>query len=222
MNVRISGELQSDVRSHINSMKLKDLQLQLGSSEQDKLFCISGSSTELINLVWGKHLHLKSQMPTEWMKDLCKEYRPHIWIRVQWDQLTTEPKSKKFQVYVKDGGSFLVPPRMNSGSEFSIRMEDLTGDLKNINDLHSQWDELCAKWTKISSDVITYLKSAKSLNSALKNWPELKAFIPQEYLDRVATKPERTAERKKAEEALANIDRNLAVTSAAVVKLASI
>jgi hypothetical protein len=221
MNVRISGELQSDVRSHINSMRLKDLQLQLGSSEQDKLFCISGSSTELLNLVWGKHLHLKSQMPTEWMKDLCKEYRPHIWIRVQWDQLTTEPKSKKFQVYVLHGGSFLVPPRMQSGSEFSVRKEDLTGDLKRINDLNDQWDELCAKWTKISSDVITYLKSAKSLNSALKNWPELKAFIPQEYLDRVATKPERTAERKKAEEALANIDRNLAVTSATMVKLAT-
>lgn len=225
MNVRISQELQSDVRSQINTMRLQDIQLQLGSSEQDKLFCLSGSSTELINLVWGKHLHLKSQMPTEWMKDLCKDHRPHIWIHVKWDEITdenkpSEPKSKKFQIYVKNG-SFVVPPRMSSGSEFSVRKEDLTGDLKRINDLNDQYEELCAKWKKISADVITYLRSAKSLNSALKNWMELKAFIPQEYLDRVTAKPERTAERKKAEEALANIDRNLAVTSATMVKLAT-
>lgn len=224
MNVRISHELQSAVRSQINTMRLQDIQLQLGSSEQDKLFCLSGSSTELINLVWGKHLHLKSQMPTEWMRDLCKEYRPYIWLTVQWDEIThedkpSEPKSKKFQVYIKNG-SFVVPPRMSSGSEFSIRKEDLSGDLKHIYDINCQWEELCAKWSKITTDVLTYLRSAKSLNSALKNWVELKAFIPQEYLDRVAAKPERTAERKKAEQALASIDRDLAVTSATMVKLA--
>lgn len=226
MNVRISHELQSAVRSQINTLKLKDIQLQLGSSEHEKLFCISGSSPDLLSLVWGKHLHLKSQMPSEWLRDLCKDYRPHIWLTVKWDQITdenkpSEPKWRKFQVFVKDGGSFIVPPRVTSGSDFSARKEDLTGDLKRIDDLNDQYEELCTKWRKISEDVLTYLRSAKSLNAALKNWAELKAFIPQEYLDRVAAKPERTAERKKAEQALASIDRNLAVTSATMVKLAT-
>ena len=204
-------------------MELKDMQLQLGSSDYDKLFYSDGSNTELVNLVWGEHLHLKSQMPTNWMKDLSKEYNPHIYLRVQLasDPASGDSKHVKFRVMVAGKKSFLVPPRQNSGSEFTMDEKDLIGDLRRLYDLHHQYEELQTKWRKIAEDVLTYLRSAKSLNSALKNWAELKAFIPQEYLDRVAAKPERTAERKKAEEALANIDRNLAVTSATLVKLAT-
>lgn len=220
MNVRISQELQSDVRSQIRRMELKDLELQLGSHEYDKLFYSDGSNVELVNLVWGKHLHLKSQMPSEWMKDLTKEYNPFIYVDVL-DDKESNPKRSKFRVKITGKTPFVVPPRQSSGSEFAVKKENLSGDLRRLYDLYGQYEELQLKWSKITSDVITYLKSAKSLNSALKNWVELKAFIPQEYLDRVAAKPERTAERKKAEEALANIDRNLAVTSATMVKLAT-
>lgn len=221
MNVRISSELQSEVRSQIRTMELKDMQLQLGSSDYDKLFCSDGSNTELINLVWGEHLHLKSQIPSSWMKDLSKEYNPHIYLQVQKDILTPNPKYWEIRVRITGKAPFLVPPRQSTGSKFTTREEDLTGDLRRLYDVFLQYEELQTKWRKIAEDVLTYLRSAKSLNSALKNWAELKAFIPQEYLDRVAAKPERTAERKKAEEALANIDRNLAVTSATLVKLAT-
>lgn len=109
-----------------------------------------------------------------------------------------------------------------SGSKFTIGPDKVTGELSTLVDIYKQYQELSDKWQQIGNDVITYLKSAKSLNSALKNWPDLRAFIPGDYLDRIAAKPERTAERKKAEEALASIDRNLAVTSATLVKLAAL
>ena len=221
MNVRISQDLQSDVRSQIRRMELKDLELQLGSNDYDKLFYSDGSNAELVNLVWGKHLHLKSQMPSDWMKDLTKEYNPFIYMDVLDDSKADELERSKFRIKITGKTPFLVPPRCCSGSEFAVKEKDLSGDLRKLYELHDQYRELQLKWAKITKDVITYLRSAKSLNSALKNWVELKAFIPQEYLDRVATKPERTAERKKAEEALANIDRNLAVTSATMVKLAT-
>lgn len=221
MNVRISQELQSEVRSHIRRMELKDMELQLGSSDYDKLFVAQGSCTELVNLIWGSHLHLKDQMPSNWMKDLSKEYNPYIYVNVVADSQTPNPKHRKFRVRISGKTPFLVPPRQSSGSEFETREVDLTGNLRKLYDLFVQYETLQERWGKISNDVLIYLRSAKSLNSALKNWTELKAFIPQEYLDRVAAKPERTAERKKAEEALANIDRNLAVTSATLVKLAT-
>jgi hypothetical protein len=207
----------------IRRMYLKDMELQLGSSDYDKMFYSDGSNTELIDLVWGKHLHLKSQMPTDWMKDLSKEYHPHIYLKVLLaaDPVSGDPKHTQFRIVIAGKKPFLVPPRQSTGSVFTVDEKNLTGDLRRLYDLHHQYEELEKKWDKISNDIITYLRSAKSLNSALKSWAELRAFIPQEFLDRVDAKPERTAERKKAEESLASIDRNLAVTSATLVKLAT-
>lgn len=222
MNVRISQELQSEVRTQIRRMELKDLELQLGTHDYDKLFYADGSNAELINLVWGDHISLKSLMPSNWMKDLTKEYNPFIYLDVLDDTKDGEPKRKKFRIKIAGKTPFLVPPRHSTGSDFAVKGRDLSGDIKRLYELHNQYEELQLKWSKIANDVITYLKSAKSLNSAIKNWAELKAFIPQEYLDRIAAKPERSAERKKAEESLASIDRNLAVTSATLVKLAAI
>lgn len=223
MNVRITHELQNDVRAKTRRMYLKDVELQLGSSDYDKMFYSDGSNTELIDLVWGEHLHLKSQMPTDWIRDLSKEYNPHIYLKVQLaaDPVSGDSKHTQFRIIIAGKKPFLVPPRQSSGSVYTVDEKNVTGDLRRLYDLHHQYEELENKWDKISNDIITYLRSAKSLNSALKSWAELRAFIPQEFLDRVDAKPERTAERKKAEESLASIDRNLAVTSATLVKLAT-
>lgn len=215
MNVRISQELLSEVRSQINRMRLSDCKLNLGQPNLDDLMVINTDSKQLSDIVWGKHVHLRDQMPSEWLRDLSKEYMPHIWVCINCD------KPFKIKLVIKGKTPFYIPPRMSSGSEFDIGADKVTGELAAFVDIHKQYQELTLKWHQIGNDVITYLKSAKSLNSALKNWPDLKAFIPAEYLDRVAAKPERTAEQKKAEQVLASIDRNLAVTSATLVKLAS-
>jgi hypothetical protein len=223
MNVRITNDLQSDVRMQVRSMYLKDVELQLGSSDYDKMFYSDGSNTELINLVWGEHLHLKSQMPTDWMKDLSTDYHPHVYLKVLLaaDPVSGDSKYTQFKIVIAGKKPFLMPPKQGTGRVYTMDEKNLTGDLRRLYDLHHQYEELEEKWDKISNDIITYLRSAKSLNSALKSWAELRAFIPQEFLDRVDAKPERTAERKKAEESLASIDRNLAVTSATLVKLAT-
>lgn len=215
MNVRISQELLSEVRSQINNMRQADCKLNLGQPNLDALMVIDSGCKQLSDIVWGEHVHLRDQMPPQWMKDICKDYNPHIWVSINFE------KPLKFRVNIKGKTPFFMPPRTSSGSDFDVDKSKVTGELAALVDIHNQHDELVLKWQKIQNDVITYLKSAKSLNSALKNWADLKAFIPSDYLERVAAKPERTAERKKAEEMLASIDRNLAVTNATLVKLAS-
>lgn len=215
MNVRISQELLSEVRSQINRMRQADCKLNLGQPNLDDLMVISTDSKQLSDIVWGEHVHLRDQMPKEWLRNLSKEYSPYILVQINCD------KPLKIKLVIKGKTPCFIPPRTTSGSEFTVGADKVTGELATLVDIHKQYQELTLKWHQIGNDVITYLKSAKSLNSALKNWADLKAFIPGEYLDRVAAKPERTAERKKAEEMLASIDRNLAVTSATLVKLAA-
>lgn len=218
MNVRISQELKSDVRSHINSMQYKDYALQLGTTDREKLFCIKHTSAEFIKLLWGEHYHLKDLMPSKWVGDFMKFYRPHVVLHVEG---SGGQKHQGFSVWVTGTGKCPVPPFVNSGADFHVKEEDLGPELLAKFNTYKQSREIETKWYKICSDVVKFLESAKSLNSALKSWPELVAFIPEEYLARVNAKPERTAERKRAEESLASIDRNLAVTSATMVKLAA-
>jgi len=223
MNVRITSELTQEVCTHIQNMRDRDTRLNLGSCEYERLFVIEGDSEELTNLVWGKYVDLRKQMPKEWMADLKSSYRPYLIMEVTRstkDEPEGKPKTDDIRIHLRSGASFLLPPSHTTGQEYKIHEDKLTGTLRELFDKFLQYQELHAKWAKISSDILTYLRSAKSLNSALKNWVELKAFIPQHYLNRVEAKPARTAERKKAEESLASIDRNLAVTSATLVKLA--
>jgi hypothetical protein len=225
MNVRITSELTGNVCTQIQNMRNQDTRLNLGSCEYEKLFVIEGNDEDLTNLVWGKYIDLRKQMPKEWMTDLKNSYRPYLIMEItrstkEESKTSEEPETDNIRIHLKSGASFLLPPSHTSGHEYKINEDKLSGKLKELFDKYQQYQELHAKWAKISQDILTYLRSAKSLNSALKGWVELKAFIPQEYLDRVDAKPERTAERKKAEESLASIDRNLAVTNATLVKLA--
>ena len=227
MNVRITSELTHNVCNHIQIMRDKEVRLNFGSGDYDKIFAVRGDCKDLEKLVWGEHLHLKQLMPTSWVKDIVSDYHPHVYMEVMAneaateDLITIEKKHHGKMKIVLSKPSFFVPPRHSTGHEYKITEDKLSGKLKELYDIWNQYRELHAKWLKISHDIVTYLRSAKSLNSAIKSWTELRAFIPQSFLDRVDAKPERTAERKKAEESLASIDRNLAVTSATLVKLAT-
>lgn len=218
MNVRISQELKSGVRSHINRMQYKDYALQLGTTDIEKLFHVKSTSAEFIKLLWGEHYHLKDLMPPKWVGDFMRFYKPHVKLHIT---DSTGQKHQGFSVWVSGTAKCPMPPGISMGTDFHVKEEDLGPEFLALFNTYKQSREIEAKWSKVTIDIVKFLESAKSLNSALKSWPELCAFIPEEYLARVSAKPERTAERKRAEESLASIDRNLAVTSATMIKLAA-
>jgi hypothetical protein len=76
-------------------------------------------------------------------------------------------------------------------------------------------DELNVKWADIKEQVIKFLRSAKSLNEALKLWPALALYISDSYISRVNDKVSRGATVSKAAEILAQIETDN-ITAAAV------
>jgi len=71
-------------------------------------------------------------------------------------------------------------------------------------------------WRKIGNDVVTFMRSAKSLNEALKLWPALELYIPESYVKKTAEKKAKSdAAMSKAQEILAGIDTDN-ITAAAV------
>jgi hypothetical protein len=80
-------------------------------------------------------------------------------------------------------------------------------------------DEIKQRWDKIRAQVNTFLDECKSLNEALKLWPQLNMYVPKDYLDRVAEKVEAKPKESRAADALKNLDTNLAVSSAVIARM---
>lgn len=80
-------------------------------------------------------------------------------------------------------------------------------------------DEIKQRWDKIRLQVLTFLDECKSLNEALKLWPQVNMYVPKEYLDRVAEKGEAKPKESRAADALKNLDTNLAVSSAVIARM---
>jgi hypothetical protein len=218
MLVRISKELKYDVGNYIdNRLKPKDYRLEFGVERIHDTFKLPASHPIIAKITWGEHLHLKSLMPSTWLEPLST-YGGDAHLR-----LTVTEGDKYHSVDIKvqgDTKSVTVPPRCTTSHRFTVP-SDICPEIKGFYDLKVRETALIEKWSKIRSDIRAFLDSAKSLNAALKAWPGLQAFIPDEYLERINTKVERKASVEAMEQKLAEIDRDMATTAATAVILAA-
>jgi sugar-specific transcriptional regulator TrmB len=76
-----------------------------------------------------------------------------------------------------------------------------------------------ARWLKVRKQIVNFLKSCKSLNEALKLWPDVRIYIPDEFIKRVERKVEREVSISKAASALANVDTDAAISAAMTARL---
>jgi hypothetical protein len=213
MLVRISGELKSDVSSHIHHrLQPKEYKLEFGvEANVEQTFKLPSSHPVITQIIWGEHLPLKDRMPKEWLTTLSY-YGGEVTLRLNVDET---PINVRVQ-----GEAPTVPPRCDGAHRFSVS-PDICPEIKGFYDLKVREKEFIGKWQRIKQDIRAFLESAKSLNAALKAWPGLRAFIPDEYLQRVDTKVERKASTEIMEQKLAEIDRDMATAAATAAILAA-
>ena len=154
-------------------------------------------------------------MPAEWCKRLTSDFDLRVKTKVPGREVASSIRIK-----VRNRTELVAPPGFESFREHTIPY-DLCPDTKKYFDLSVREEAFEAGWQKIANDVRNFLNSNKSLNAAIKAWPELRAYIPSDYLERVDKKPERKAQQEKAAQTLAEIDREGAVAAATLVTLAA-
>ena len=213
MLVRISGELKTDVSSHIHHrLQPKDYKLEFGvEANVEQTFKLPSSHPVIPKITWGEHLALKNLMPREWLTTLS-HYGGEVTLRLNVDDT---PINVRVQ-----GEAPTVPPRCDGAHRFSVS-SDICPEIKSFLDLKIREKQFIEKWDRIKRDIRAFLDSAKSLNAALKAWPGLRAFIPDEYLERVEAKVERKASVEAMEKKLAEIDRDTATAAATAAILAA-
>ena len=226
MHVGISNELLQNVRNRIlHQLKPKEYKLNFGVDDVSDSYKLSSKHAVVPKIIWGKHEHLREQMPSSWLEKLEWRYDNTASVKVKTPAtdeqlLAIGVNSVEIELTLVDKSDVVVPPRCARWTTFIVP-HDICPEISEFFDKQIEHLKFEAKWSKVCKDVKAFLQSNKSLNAALKAWPELRAFIPANYLERVDKKPERKQQEEKVKQALAEIDREGAVAAAALAALAA-
>jgi hypothetical protein len=208
--VSISKDLIGDVEHKIRNMKDKQI------NELDKVaatLTVPVSDPTALELIWGEHLHLQSVIPDKWCKTVDT-----IYIKTDIQEEDGTHFSASFNLNAQPPSKFRIPATesVGYGSGLTVRLPSDHPLLQESIAHTRQVRDINTHWRKIGSDVVSFLRSAKSLNEALKLWPALALYIPESYLKKVAEKKAKSeTTQSKAQEFLAGIDTNT-ITAAAV------
>lgn len=188
--VKITGEFIDRVKQQIARMQ-RDAQRQLeyeeiktGSPEWEVMLQIGMSQ------IWGEYLHLKDQLPSKWKGES--------------DTIDFNFANQEgYQFYsmsidvVEDRG---FPPGMSRWQSPDINLtigEDVPDALMpwldRIIETSTKLDECNEKFQTIKSQIVNFLKKHVSLNTAIKELPELELYIADSDMERLHRKVERAA-----------------------------
>jgi len=183
--------------------------------EVDGTLDINTVPNDIMDKVWGEHMHLANQMPQEW-----KKYKDEVELRV--DIPRGDGTSYKIDRTMRlVGGIHMMCPPDTPNYGFRIQVPADHELMAEYVAYHMQVDEVKQRWKKVSEEIDRFLRNCKSLNEALKLWPDVRIYIPKEFIDRVEHKAERSAATSTALDVLKSIDTDGAVAAAVGARLAA-
>lgn len=219
--VYITRELLGRIDNRIN--KMRDQEVQLEVPENDKTITINASDL-LMQMAWGDHLHVFPQLPKEWLK-----YSTSQDFVVCTDRAENGEYQQKYTINLNGlVGFYEAPtperwgaPRPSCTKDWLETKLHLVGTQEILAQLEQKEirKTINDKWDKVKSDIHTYLNKCKSLNEALRLWPALQMYVPQEYIDRVNHKVER---RKRETEITETVDLDGLTATAIAAKLSGV
>jgi hypothetical protein len=178
--VRMSQALVTSITENIQDMQHKDI-LSLGD---ENAYTVSDPvDLEAVrDLMWGKYVHLKDQLPEDWCNNVdgCTA------------TVTVLPERYEFSVNVR--GKLRAPPGMSRwSSRFCVQKEELHR-YPTLQAVYTHTLDVAAKnsfWMSVQKQVLGFLRSFPSVNAAVKEWPELRLYLPDRVLKKLDEKVSR-------------------------------
>jgi hypothetical protein len=218
--VYITRELIDRVEHKINGMRKAERASDL--PDIDKSYVIDAS--KLYNIgCWGvDHVHLLESIPKEW---LSKSPDANITIYGWTDKDVQLKTNVRF-----NGMTFAYQrPRDNyynrQDSELTFdQVRAFPEDTPGRAELLQRWDDsivamdIDARWDKVKKDITEFLNKCKSLNEAVKLFPNVVMYINSHDMERLNRKVERPKERK---EIVQSYDTEALTAAAIAAKLAA-
>ena len=158
--------------------------------------------------IWKKAPYLQAELPAEWCSttsrmDLSVRFATH-----RHKVIITRPVR--------------CPP--NATSYGYMDAEVMAGDLSNqardaVSDFFVSAEEHKQKYNQVEEQIKKFLTASKSLNAALKEFPSLALYIPDNYLISVQEVTRRTAAKAKEQAPPVEIDKELITSTGVLGKL---
>jgi len=210
--VAISGNLVASVKNHMDRMLDKD---RNSIPKVDSTLDVNFVPQDIVNRVWGDNMHLASQMPQDW-----KKYKDEVELRAEIPREDgTVHKIDRTMRLV--GGIHMMCPPDTPSYGFRVSLPADHELMAEYVAYQKQVDEVKQRWKKVSEEIVKFLQNCKSLNEALKLWPDVRIYIPKEFIDRVEHKVERSTASSSALDVLKSIDTDGAVAAAVGARLAA-
>jgi len=207
--VRISKELLSMVNKQVTEVAIKAATLQVEPMHPKVTNELLAELKETITThMWGEHIALRNQIPEVW-KVKAKEVNVSLLFA---GKLVTEG--------IKVNEKFIFPPNTRvSYDQVDVKLPVVDGLAADFAKRHIEYKVALlahqTKYKEVSNQIEKFLKDAKSLNDALKRFPDLALYIPKIYLDRIELKVERGAKEVEYKEEVEGpeMDRDLVVST---------
>jgi len=219
--VYITRELINRIGSRISKMRDQEIQIEVPDHEKR----IHLDATELLmQMAWGDYKHVFPQLPKEWLKH-SKSQDLYVHADMGEDgeytnkySFTIEGMTAYYEIPTSDRWS---APRPTCSKEWLEARIHLAGAQEILDQLAQKEirNTIHMKWEKVSADIRAFLDKCKSLNEALRLWPALKMYVPEEYIERVEFKVER---RKRETEIIETVDLEGLTATAIAAKLSGV
>lgn len=204
--VSISAALVERVNDKIFGMR----QVEIKSLGEEPKLSLSMSDPFVHRTLWGEHLHLMNMLPKAWINEVEK-YN----IRIK----MPESKDKPFlsTVFISNGKAIANPAHAYYASVYDVDHAEPALALMleyaaKVRDTDKRWDD-------VKDKVINYLKNCKSLNEAVKTWPDVKYYIHEEDMKRLEVKREASTKSTSAADALADMNVDELVGAAVIARM---
>jgi hypothetical protein len=211
MYVAITGNFMSAVLKHISNMREKEL-LSLGSGPEVKL---TGNELWVESLLWQGRPDLKHLLPAEWIRKPRK-----LIIRARYNNVDV------IWANVKEGTAIAPTYQLDYDNNCTINYdilneETIPVELVDAMEHYKKKKAAESRWSEVRVSVRDFLDKCKSLNHAMKLWPGIALYIPQEYIEKANEKAERKAQTSEALDTLKRIDTDAIEAAAIIARLST-
>lgn len=205
--VSINPAFIGRIEAKIDSMCRAELKT-LGDAP---LIIMNEKSAFFLDLVWGEHKHLECLLPSEF-KNEHGEFRLIF---------TVGDNEFENRIHVRNLGA-VFPPKTSWYDEYKLTTHEARErypELEPSVHYYESKAEIEDRWKGVKCKVVSFIGVCKSLNEAVKLWPDVVTYIDQDDLDRLATKREKPEKSSRAAEALAALDTDELMGAAVIARL---
>lgn len=212
--VAISNDLKRDVRDCINNLHRAELGSMQGFDKFPGEITADTDAMQLIkDALWGDMIDLEGRLAKY-------NFKSRVDLSVVYTDEDGSTHRREVQIE-----NFDMPCFIRSHKNFHNYYMDVAVNasqhpiFERIAEVHRSHRECNTRWSAVINQVTTFVSKCKSLNEAIKLWPDVQRYVPKEYLDRVAKKVEKSANKSEAANALAAIDVDMVNTSLVLARM---